>query len=311
MKKNLGVILVVMFSLSACSVLPSRQTETQSTPQQTSPNAEVASPETSISPGQGGYLQGDGPRSDIPANIDATPDAVPRPELLHRYANRPYVVLGHSYTPRTAPGNYSKRGIASWYGKKFHGQPTSSGEIYDMFAMTAAHPILPIPSYARVTNLSNHKSVVVRINDRGPFLHDRIIDLSYTAAHKLGIINKGSSEVEVTSIVANGSSATPIAVNDIVTHQPLPEKPAFSLTPVASGSTYLQLGAFKSQRGAENFLAKMRSEFNGNGKQIELYKKNDLLRVHIGPYVSVEEALTTAEMLKTRLGFKPLLESLQ
>ena len=133
-------------------------------------------------PGSGGYLAGDGPGASIPANLDAIPDAVPVSEPLHRYANQPYVALEKTYTPITVPGKFKQRGIASWYGKKFHGQRTSSGEKYNMYAMTAAHPILPIPSYARVTNVDTGKSVVVRINDRGPFMHDRVIDLSYTAA---------------------------------------------------------------------------------------------------------------------------------
>ena len=128
---------------------------------------------------------------------------MPKNEPLHRYANRPYIALGKTYTPMTVVGNFKERGIASWYGKKFNGERTSSGEIYDMYAMTAAHPTLPLPSYARVTNLANHKSVIVRVNDRGPFMKDRIIDLSYTAAYKLGIIGDGSSEVEVESINPN------------------------------------------------------------------------------------------------------------
>ena len=105
----------------------------------------------------GGYLEGDGPGTDAPANIDAIPDAVPKYEPLHRYANRPYIALGKTYVPLTITGDFKQRGIASWYGKKFNGERTSSGEIYDMYAMTAAHPTLPLPSYARVTNLANQK----------------------------------------------------------------------------------------------------------------------------------------------------------
>ena len=114
---------------------------------------------------------------------------------------RPYTVLGQSYTPMTRLTPYKERGIASWYGKRYHDQKTSSGEIYDMYAMTAAHTVLPMPSYARVTNLANDKSVVVRINDRGPFRSDRLIDLSYTAAQHLGLLGRGSGLVEVEAIV--------------------------------------------------------------------------------------------------------------
>jgi rare lipoprotein A len=260
-------------------------------------------------PGRGGYLEGDGPGADVPANLDATPDAVPKAEPLHRYANRKYEALGQTYNPLTQPGNYKERGIASWYGKKFHGQHTASGETYDMYGMTAAHPTLPIPSYARVTNLANNKSVVVRINDRGPFLHDRIMDLSYVAAHKLGIVGNGSSEVEVVSIAPDGAIAPPIAMNSPVTSEPLAPAPVTNNIMIADGKTYLQLGAFKSQPGAESFLAKMRTEFDGSGKQVVLYQKGDLVRVHLGPYASLDEARSTAEKLQSRLGFKPMVSS--
>jgi rare lipoprotein A len=133
------------------------------------------------------------------------PDAVPRSEALHPWANRPYTVLGQQYVPTTGVKVYRERGMASWYGRKFHGQPTSSGERYDMYAMTGAHPTLPIPSYVRVTNLRNGRNVVVRINDRGPFSNKRLIDLSYTAAYKLGYVATGTAEVEVELIVVGSA----------------------------------------------------------------------------------------------------------
>ena len=149
----------------------------------------------------GGYYKDDGPGDEIPDNLDDLPDAVPRQEPLHRFANRPYNVFGKYYTPASHVRPFRQRGVASWYGKKFHGQKTSIGERYDMFAMTAAHPTLPLPSYARITNPANGKSVVVRVNDRGPFHSNRIIDLSYAAAHRLGYIKTGSTLVEVEAIV--------------------------------------------------------------------------------------------------------------
>jgi len=156
--------------------------------------------QASTAPKGGGYYLDDGPEASPPANLDAVPDAVPRDEPLHRFANRTYVVLGNSYTPQTARRAYSAEGVASWYGRRFHGKKTASGEKYDMYAMTAAHPTLPIPSYARVTALNSGKSVVVRINDRGPFHSSRIIDLSYTAAYKLGYLGRGSARVRVESL---------------------------------------------------------------------------------------------------------------
>lgn len=143
----------------------------------------------------------DGPPERPPADLDRVLDAVPRIEPLHKYANRPYNALGRDYVPMTSLQPFRQRGMASWYGKRYHGQKTSSGEVYDMYAMTAAHPTLPIPSYARVTNVANGSSVVVRINDRGPFRGTRIIDVSYVAAHKLGFIQAGQAQVEVEAIV--------------------------------------------------------------------------------------------------------------
>jgi rare lipoprotein A len=153
-------------------------------------------------PKTGGYYKDDGPHEKPPANLDRIADAVPRAEPLHKFANRPYEALGKKYVPMTAVQPFRQRGAASWYGKRYHGQKTSSGEVYDMYQMTAAHPTLPIPSYVRVTSVANGKSVVVRINDRGPFHAGRIIDLSYVAAHKLGYIAAGSTQVEVEAIVA-------------------------------------------------------------------------------------------------------------
>ena len=273
--------------------------------------ATAAAPETS----GGGYLAGDGPGTDASSvNLDAIPDAVPKAEPLHRYANRPYSALGKTYTPLQAPGNFRQRGIASWYGKKFHGQRTSIGEIYDMYGMTAAHPTLPIPSYARVTNPANGKSVIVRINDRGPFLHERIMDLSYVAAWKLGYINNGSAEVEVESIAVDGNAPVVAAVETpAVQVEPITVAPLSSSAPTIpvetagahTGKVFLQLGAFKSSQGAESFLARMRDELGDAGKMLTLFEKQGLTRVHLGPYANANEARNAAGRLASKLGFKP------
>lgn len=147
--------------------------------------------------GRGGYYQDDGPGASPPPDLQAIPDADPKIEPYGKRGNRPYVVFGKTYTPITDDQPLNQRGVGSWYGKKFHGQKTSSGEIYDMYKMTAAHPTLPLPSYARVTNVATGTQVIVRVNDRGPFHSGRIIDLSYTAALKLGYLGRGSSELEV------------------------------------------------------------------------------------------------------------------
>jgi rare lipoprotein A len=150
--------------------------------------------------GRGGYYKDDGPDANPPSNLDSVPDAVPKIEPLASGANKPYNIFGRSYVPDVSGGPYREQGRASWYGKKFHGNSTSNGERYDMYAMTAAHRTLPIPSYVRVTRVSNGKTVVLRVNDRGPFHSDRIIDLSYVAAYKLGMLGPGSTEVVVERI---------------------------------------------------------------------------------------------------------------
>lgn len=309
MNTHTGLILsAAIILLAACSNVPTRQEDMRSPPApvieaQATPTAPVAQHK------RGGYLEGDSPGTEVPDNLDAIPNAVPRAEPLHRFANSQYTALGKTYTPLTTPGRFKERGIASWYGKKFHGKRTASGEIYDMYGMTAAHPTLPVPSYARVTNLSNKKSVVVRVNDRGPFLRERIIDLSYVAAYKLGIVDNGSAEVvvEVESMVAD-VNVQPMEITDSVVVTPLKSASDMNVSnePVANGNVYLQLGAFRSQQGAESFVGRMNIEFEGGGKRIELYEKgDDMVRVHIGPYSTQDEARAIAEKLQPRLGFKP------
>jgi rare lipoprotein A len=153
-----------------------------------------STPLSSLSPGR------DGPPESIPTGLERTPDAVPRTEPIRSGGpNKPYEIAGRGYTPATTDQPMAERGGASWYGRKYHGRATSSGEVYDMFAMTAAHPTMPLPSYARVRNPANGREVVVRVNDRGPFVPGRVIDLSYTAALKLGVLG-GVAPVEVVRI---------------------------------------------------------------------------------------------------------------
>ncbi len=293
MSKNILIISCALL-LAACGTTPQRQADTSHAPIE-----DRSVPSAPVKPVPGGYLAGDGPGDNPPANIDEIPDAVPVNEPLHRYANRPYTALDKTYTPLTATGNFKQRGIASWYGKKFHGQRTSSGEKYNMYLMTAAHPVLPIPSYARVTNTATQKSVLVRINDRGPFLHDRVIDLSYTAAHKLGITANGSSEVEIESVTAD-NYVRPIARADSVQSAPL--EPAA----VASSNVFLQLGAFSTRAAAEKFLSEMRIKLGNSDKPLTLFNQNNKTRVHIGPYASQAEAKNSREGLKAKLGFMPM-----
>src|SRR5258706_1254080 len=151
---------------------------------------------------RGGYFQDDGPHDRPPVDVLKVPDAVPRDEPLAEAGNKPYTVYGVTYAPLADARGYRERGVASWYGRKFHGRRTSSGEPYDMYAMTAAHRTLPLPSYVRVRNLQNGRSVIVRVNDRGPFLQNRVIDLSYTAAARLSMLGTGTAAGEIEAVAA-------------------------------------------------------------------------------------------------------------
>ena len=274
------------------------------------------------------YYSDDGPPTSVPDNLASLPDAVPIDEPFHKFANRPYVVFGRSYVPAVNKDAYRERGIASWYGKKFHGQKTSSGEVYDMFAMTAAHKTLPIPSYAKVTNVRTGASVVVRINDRGPFHGDRIIDLSYAAASRIGVASAGSGLVDVERVFAGQvvvASAQPAAAAPLTT--PLAPTPAITAiattaiatapvtapaieTPVVSvdaGSLFLQLGAFSSAENAELFRSRMQGELNWNREPIDIAQRDGLHRVRLGPYRNRDEALAIAEKVRATLGYSPAL----
>ncbi|MGZ5228426.1 MAG: septal ring lytic transglycosylase RlpA family protein [Burkholderiales bacterium] len=188
--------LVLGATLSGCGSAPVRQSARGAE----RPQAAKAPDSVARSRG-GGYYLDDGPGEAPPANLDSIPEPVPQFESLHRGAMRPYVVMGQTYTPMTELAPYKARGIASWYGRRYHGKQTSTGEVYDMYGMTAAHPLLPLPSYVRVTNIATGKSVIVRVNDRGPFIDSRLIDLSYTAAHRLGVLAGGSAMVEVEAVI--------------------------------------------------------------------------------------------------------------
>jgi len=287
------------------------------------------SPRTERSAGGGGYYLDDGPDATPPANLGAVPDAVPRSEPLHRGTMRPYTVMGRSYTPMTQIEPYKARGTATWYGRRYHGKQTSSGEIYDMYAMTAAHTTLPIPSYVRVTNLANGRSVVVRVNDRGPFIGDRLIDLSYVAAYKLGYIGNGSAMVEVESIIPGMEApppaqvapapaappAAPVAVTPepplVATPLPDPVPAAEPATPAAppvaadASGIYLQLGAFSSAANAENYLTRIKVELDWHGQPLRIVSRDGLYRVHAGPYATETQARETAARLAQSLGTKP------
>jgi rare lipoprotein A len=299
-----AVAAAVALGIAGCATAPKApRTERDGTAPPAAPGA--ARP--------GGYYLDDGPGDGAPPDLARVPDAEPRSEPLNRAANTPYVVFGKEYVPDRSVRAFRQRGIASWYGRRFHGARTSSGERYDMYAMTAAHPTLPIPSYARVTNLANGRSVVVRINDRGPFLHGRIIDLSYVAAWKLGYVAQGSAMVEVEAIVpgetSTASAAPPRAADGARPPEPGPAAPATAPieVPVSAelSGIYLQLGAFSALENAESLRARLALEIDTVAHTIGISRKNGLYRLHIGPYRTRAEASAAADQIRGALDVQP------
>ena len=221
-----------------------------------------------------GWLE-DGPPA-RPVDVSRVPDAVPRHEPRSRYGNPDsYVVNGRRYHVLPTARGYVERGIASWYGRKFHGRRTASGEPYDMYRMTAAHRTLPLPSYVRVTNLENGRSVVVRVNDRGPFHPNRIIDLSYAAAARLGMLERGTALVEVRAITPGERAPARAA------RRSAPEAPRI----------YVQAGAFADRRNAERLrLRLLRAGLRAVALQRHDHPELRLYRVRLGPFASVDAA---------------------
>lgn len=314
------------------------------------PSREVATP---VRPAQvsisqllrrpGGTYTDDAPDGVPPVDLDRVADATPQPEPLHPSANEPYTVFGRAYEPMTVFAPYRRQGTASWYGRKFHGQRTTSGEVYDMYGMTAAHPTLPIPSFARITNLENRRSVVVRINDRGPFASGRIMDLSYAAAHRLGFASSGSAQVEVESLLpqtptmtataaASPAPALPSAVAapprepeptamvrlvptptlTVSPQTPPPAEPAApepeQALPVSSerSGIFLQLGAFSVRANAESFRSRLANRIEAIGAPLGVEQREKLFRVQLGPFRDRAEASDAARQVRELLELRPI-----
>ncbi|WP_313177296.1 septal ring lytic transglycosylase RlpA family protein [Massilia sp.] len=286
--------------------------------------------------GRGGYYKDDGPGTDIPDGLEFTPDAVVKAEPYAKWANRPYSVFGQSYTPLLNEEPFVQKGVASWYGVKFHGQKTSSGEPYDMYKMTAAHPTLPIPSYARITHVATGRSVVVRINDRGPFHASRVVDVSYTAALKLGLLGKGSHEVEIERLfpgdeirlaserraaTSAAQAAAPAAdvppeiaalmledrmqSDSAAVAQALPAVAAAAKAGKASGQFYLQLGSF-SQADKAQEMGRLLADAGLALGDIEVVPSGSVNRLYGGPFESRAAAQEAARGLPSGLGIKPI-----
>jgi rare lipoprotein A len=286
---KITAIIVFSLILSACGSRPIKPDSSSGT--------RIESGQTSAR--GGGYYLDDGPGNITEAEIARIPDAIPRTETIRAANSRPYSALGQQYVPMKSFKPYRQRGIASWYGKRYHGNQTASGEPYDMYAMTAAHTTLPIPSYVRVTNPDNGRSVVVRVNDRGPFLNDRLIDLSYVAAQKLGIVQKGSSLVDVEWIdtrpetMARAASANSHTVSNKTT------------------GIYVQVGAFKSQENADKLRENLQNRNltaagDGRSVSIQSWYNDSTYRVRLGPYMNRSEADQAASRINQSVGINAI-----
>jgi peptidoglycan lytic transglycosylase len=240
---------------------------------------------------RGGYYQDDGPHDRPPIDVLNVPDAVPRDEPLAGAGNTPYTVFGVTYTPLADGRGYRERGVASWYGRKFHGRRTSSGEPYDMYAMTGAHRTLPLPSYVRVRNLQNGRSVVVRVNDRGPFLQNRLIDLSYTAAARLGMLGTGTAAVEIETVYRRPPVTTTAAAS---TFPLIATAEAAASVETLPPRLVVQVGAFARYENARQLRERLeRAGFNPiyvlQTSPDSAAGAGPLYRVRIGPVADVEQ----------------------
>jgi len=342
MQKNSLLIMLCTVFLFACG--GSNTTK----PSEPSPaNKPISQPNSSATtPKSGGYYLDDGPGDNPPKDIDSIPNATPKNEPYLDRANKPYKALGATYKPMTTWQPYKERGVASWYGKRYHGRKTSSGEVYDMYSMSAAHTTLPLPSYAKVTNPANGRFVIVRVNDRGPFKSSRIIDLSYAAAYKLRFTSTGSTLVEVEAIDPKNAASytqatqspdlpTPSATQTTTTESTeVSAQPNQSNTQTSSQNSYqtnaqvtttitttpqnanpspttrqyfVQAGAFKNEVNAEALTKKIQSLQIAPNVGINSVYNNGLYRLKLGPYDNKSDADLTAAKIRRDLNLSAII----
>jgi len=266
-RSGLGPVLALVMTLAACSSTPRREA----------------------------------PRPLPTPDMSAVPDAIPRSEPHSAHGNPPfYDVNGQRYQVLASAEGHLERGVASWYGPDFHGHNTSSGEPYDMYAMTAAHKTLPLPCYARITNLGNGRSVVVRINDRGPFVSNRIVDLSYTAAQRLDIVRTGTALVELQTVGPVTDRGAMASALPTPAPTPIPTPTPATLSPPA---LYIQVGAYADASNAERVVARLQAAgINPAFSLATISDSRPLRRVRVGPIASVEQFDSLAARLAT-LGY--------
>jgi len=312
MYKILTVIFIT-FLVSACG---GRNTKGSSDTALPPPDIKKETPKTKKQPkpSSGGYYLDDGPEVNPPKNLDWIPDATPRHEAINTASTRPYQALGKTYTPMKTRQAFRQKGKASWYGKRFHGRKTANGERYDMYAMTAAHKTLPLPSYVRVTNPANRKSVVVRVNDRGPFKANRIVDLSYAAAHRLDIIQQGSAPVilevvkpDTTPRVKPAKSRVTTAVQKTTPKRittTRPRQATVKQQPI--DGYYVQLGAFRSLENVSKLKQKVVDTAITTKEMVYHVYNGDLYKLRLGPYVNKHEAQSAAAIVRQKLQLSPI-----
>jgi len=340
---QLAAVLAALL-LAACGSAPTN--EAARTPKPAKPS--IREPGMPVLPpagsGRGGYYLDDGPGDNPPPGLMDVPDAEVRNDPVLPRSNRPYTVFGKTYTPVSPDKPFTQRGLGTWYGKKFHGQKTSSGELYDMYKMTAAHPTLPIPSYARVKNLASGKAVVVRINDRGPFHSTRVIDVSFTAALKLGLLSNGSTQLEVNllmrdeiddMIAARKSGKAPVAAAASAAPAgpaPSPSTPMPKAAPMLAGGVptdteammlggagdggvtraadvasgfYLQVGAYSRAEAAQVMRDKLAAAVGEDS--FEVVQVGSVYRIYGGPHATRKGAQDAGKRIPSSMRLKPII----
>lgn len=309
------------------------------------PAASSSTPSGTGTPGAprgGRFYLDDGPGERPLAELANIPDAIARDEPLHRFANRPYTQFGRHYVPMTRLEPFRERGTATWYGRRYHNRPTSTGERYDMYAMTAAHPTLPLPSYARVTHIQSGRSIIVRVNDRGPFVPGRVIDLSYAAAARLGTALSGSAEVEVELITRFDEAQAPAAARATESPPVLPAVPGPVAAPVAPAppglaaegaqavavslsrppaieaggepaaspaavaalapGRYVQVGAYQTRSSAQAALERLLARPGGLPETVMVRQDGALFKLVAGPYAQPAQAQEALRRLRSATG---------
>lgn len=318
MKKNALLILLCTAFLVACG---GSKTVKPTAPSPA--NKPITSSQTATPPKSGGYYLDDGPGDNPPKDIDSIPNAIPKNEPYLARANKPYKALGATYKPMTSWQPYKEQGVASWYGKRYHGQKTSSGEVYDMYSMSAAHTTLPLPSYVKVTNPANGRFVVVRVNDRGPFKGNRIIDLSYAAAYQLRFTSAGSTLVEVEAIdpknsanyaqstqvtmIPNQSNPASTQAANIATSTTVSNGLPVSNTSPMTTQYFVQAGAFKSETNAGLLTKRIQTLEIAPSASINSVYNNGLYRLKLGPYDNKSDADAVAAEIRKQLNLSAII----